>query len=215
VSALPILAKPPNPKYNSDTPKLGGNTVRKQTIWIILIVTALVSSCATSQAPFTERYDKFLDATFVTSRQLSLKDGHLGVGALRLSALAEKSDPSSIVLMFWSRYFKPQPGSGRSGYQYKKNRDLILLIDGERLVLDKPSHDHSVVGERLFEYMRVTIPSDLLLVLAFAQKVEGRLGSTEFELTKSQQAVLAKYAEHLGLISPDAEAAGNEVEREE
>jgi hypothetical protein len=86
-------------------------------------------------------------------------------------------------------------------------RDIILLVDGERISFDAERRG-DVTQRLLFEEVRAEIPLGRLLRVANATKVEGKTGGTTFVLRPNQLAVLREFAARLAspALRPSAAA---------
>ena len=76
-------------------------------------------------------------------------------------------------------------------WQYLTYRPVtVLLDDTTRLDLGKASHDGSVHRGSVLEQMFVKVHTVNFMQIAQAKKVEGRIGTTDFQLTPAQVAAL-------------------------
>jgi hypothetical protein len=85
---------------------------------------------------------------------------------------------------------------------YNDSSTLIFLVDGERIIVDKTGFEEAKyvsrpVGKRIFELLGFQINYKTLIKISTAKTVEGRLGKTEFVLTKDQLEAIQDYISRL------------------
>jgi hypothetical protein len=90
-------------------------------------------------------------------------------------------------------------------WRYLTYRRLILLVDGERMDLDEPTHSGDVVSGGVREIMQAHLSRQQLLQLANARRVEVELGSTQFDLSAERLVAIKDFAARLGVDSEAAE----------
>jgi hypothetical protein len=126
-------------------------------------------------------YDKFKDGTFVSFEPVTIgaaKDTTLRLGMLTGFKGQVPKKPNDLMLVFASPSFVETN-------QYKNNRSLILLADGERYVLGEASYEVKYDMPLYLEVMAVKVPYNTVMKLSEAKKIEMQFGSTEFALNES------------------------------
>lgn len=135
-----------------------------------------------NRARFETKYDKFKDETTVqfkrlpltgTGRRLMSGETLYLIGAFRFKGQTLAASVNVAYLGFISE---------SENWLYLRDRDLIALIDGERLVLGSAERDSDVGLGRVSEVLVFEIPHETLLRLANGTQVEMQLGLREFKL---------------------------------
>ncbi len=131
-----------------------------------------------------EDYDKFDQKTTVRLHPLTVKEGLLdefGIYAGFTYPGQTFSTPKTVTLGFAytsvSEAYAPR---------FDKSRDLILLLDGERVPLGTAEYDKNsaatLIGTMHIETMKLHLPLPAFARIANARTVEARLGSFEMKL---------------------------------
>jgi hypothetical protein len=139
-------------------------------------------------------YDKFEDKTTVTLMPLSVKSGFLdefGLYAGFTYPGQQLSEPKTITLGFAYSVLADSPNP-----QFKEKHDLILLINGERLLLGTTIYDSAtsptLLGSAQLETMKLHLSPQLFSRIVTAKSVEARLGTIDFKLTDHHLLGLSK-----------------------
>lgn len=148
-------------------------------------------------AKFATRYDKFKDQTTVlfypmavsgTARYL-LSSEMLGLfAAFTYSGKTQPASVSEVIIAFTST---------SPDWVYLKDRELIALVDGERLPLGEAARDSSVKYGGVEEMLAVTVSYDHLLKLTNARVVEMKLGDREIKLKEKHLEALRDLASRM------------------
>jgi hypothetical protein len=123
-------------------------------------------------------YDRFEDLTTIRIRPMPLDPSITdGISISALFAFNGQTPPRREPITL-------QIISASDQWRYLYNRELILLVDGERMPMGMLARDFAVEQSGMFlESMSKIIPYDIFLRIANAKKVEGRIGRKEFEMT--------------------------------
>jgi hypothetical protein len=153
---------------------------------------------ATSAPPTLIRgYDRFTDKTLVEIQKVLIFSENrnailnYGIGEFWLLAGYEYKGQQKVTPAFVVLGFSSIETTSHTEFMSVENRNLILLVDGERLPL-------GVLAERLFHIERVgneerlelAVPLTTFMKIANAKMVEGRLGRVEFALKDPHLAAL-------------------------
>ncbi len=140
-------------------------------------------SAQSSRSMVNVSYDKFEDMTEVSTSESKVDDAIARkkvMQDLRLHARymcagnTSHCRPDKLELMFVSY----------SNFEHIRSIDLVLLYDGKRMRASKPSWSRGDDGAgHPVEHITFSIPVDDFLKLALAEKVEGKLGETTFNLS--------------------------------
>jgi hypothetical protein len=130
---------------------------------------------------FTVNYDKFKDASRVDVGPFDVGDSIRSTRIYSLKMTARffytGRDPhgpdQDFALLFRSR-------SGE--WQFLKNHELNMLIDGERVSIGEAEYDGDIERSGVSEFMGYLIPPDVFKRLASARQVEFKIGRWEVAL---------------------------------
>ena len=139
-------------------------------------------------------YDKFDDKTTVLLSPMTIKSGlldELGIYAGYAYSGQHRTAPKTFTLGFSYLALADIPNP-----QFRERRDLILLIDGERVPLGAMIYDSdsksTLLGTVQMETMKLHLSPQIFVRIATAKSVEARLGTVEFTLTGHHQTGLSK-----------------------
>lgn len=171
----------------------------------LLILTAIQTIAVSGSVPAQESYlrtdyDKFDDETVVMLFQVPLAQGVIGWMPAPMTRITPEQLNLTLVERFKGRQIKTRNADDSVYCTLSAERELglltapklILLMDGERIELPtewRNGYDKS----RDKKQVRVSIQYDLLVRLAAAKAVEGRLGSTEFHLTSRNKEQISNF----------------------
>lgn len=127
-----------------------------------------------------EEEDKFDQVKWLRTEwiPISHKDPRFGSFTMRLSAPIKAGGPPPIVVIDFK--------TTSQHFQWIRNREMRLLIDGEAADAARVSHKGELGQGFVTELMSVAIRLDEFLKIALAETLEARLGATEFTLTANQ-----------------------------
>lgn len=152
-----------------------------------------------SRARFETKYDKFKDETTVQFKRLPLTgtgrrvwsgETLYLVGAFHFKGQTLATPVKVAYLGFISE---------SENWLYLRDKNLIALIDGERLDLGSADRDSNVRLGKVSELLVFEIPHETLLKIANGTSVEMQLASREFKLKDNHLFALRELAERMRL----------------
>jgi hypothetical protein len=144
----------------------------------LTFITALLGAAQERKPEVVVEYNRFDDRTLVRLRPMEIARSPqylltFAASFGNLGRTPQVNDDASLHFISFA-----------SSWQYETDRSLILLIDGERLPLRTAFYENEVRSNRAVESMSVQLSYKTLTQIANGKEVVGRLGRTEFELSK-------------------------------
>lgn len=130
---------------------------------------------------FSIEYDKFTDESRIAVGPFDISDSikTISIYSLRMTARfifsgKRLTNPAEdFALLFRSRSRE---------WQFLRNHDLYMLIDGERVTVGEAEYDGNVESGGVSEFMRYLVSPDLVKRIAGAKQVELKIGRWEVTL---------------------------------
>lgn len=149
-----------------------------------------VSKVASNYDRFTDKTTVQIQRTLIFSHDSNMMINY-SIGEFWLLAGYEYSGQQKVKPNFVALGFSAMEATDHTEFRNPANRNLILIVDGERLPL-------GMMSEQLFfirrvgneERLEIAIPYNAFAKIANAKRVEGRVGNIEFVLQEKHLAVL-------------------------
>lgn len=134
------------------------------------------------------KYDRYENHTVVSTGPVALatpldQEGPVIDIGIELTAMyscpgSELCKPATVGLLFMAR--------STSGWRFLRLHRLVVLADTVRIDFGELKHDGDVGAGYVLEFMSISIPLETFRLMISAERMIGKLGTTEFELTRPE-----------------------------
>lgn len=159
----------------------------------ILCLTVSIKGQEAKPGEVEVKYDRFKDSTLISIEPIPLFGTERN--GLELSVVYGFSGqtPPATKTLIGFQFF-----SMSDRQKFALDRELIFLVDGERVRVGAMSLDTAtVINGVVFEAMHIGMSYSTFSKLANGKKVEGQVGATEFELKTEHLKSLREFASRM------------------